>query len=167
MPASKSALCSCFSSCLISSRLPRPKTATSQIEDTGTYFPYSFRTMPRVLFKNYVWGWRRQGQQLNVLGQWHNSLHLERIFHRYLPWCQRLFWPRPTAEDVLAFGPHRKFPPRARKTSGTQGNRYHELRNQVFRTYSCDPAVVWTHGLLSLCRSPALFRVNYKSGSRK
>ena len=54
MSASKGALCSRFSSCLISSRLPRPKTATSQIEDTGTYFPYSFRTMPRVLFKNYV-----------------------------------------------------------------------------------------------------------------
>ena len=28
---------------------------------------------------------------------------------------------RPTAEDVLAFGQHRKFPPHARKTSGTQG----------------------------------------------
>ena len=26
-----------------------------------------------------------------------------------------------TAEDVLAFGQHRKFPPHARKTSGTQG----------------------------------------------
>ena len=54
MSASKGALCSRFSSCLISSRLPRPKTATTQIEDTGTYYPYSFRTMPRVLFKNYV-----------------------------------------------------------------------------------------------------------------
>ena len=30
-------------------------------------------------------------------------------------------WLRPTAEDVSAFGQHRKFPPRARKTSGTQG----------------------------------------------
>ena len=30
-------------------------------------------------------------------------------------------WLRPTAEDVLAFGQHRKFPPHARKTSGTQG----------------------------------------------
>ena len=58
------------------------------------------------------------------------------------PRCQRLFWLRATAEDVLAFSPHRKFPPHERKTSGTQGNRYHELRNQVFRTYSCDPAVV-------------------------
>ena len=28
---------------------------------------------------------------------------------------------RPTAEDVSAFGQHRKFPPQARKTSGTQG----------------------------------------------
>ena len=28
---------------------------------------------------------------------------------------------RPTAEDVWAFGQHRKFPPHARKTSGTQG----------------------------------------------
>ena len=52
MSASKGALCSRFSSCLISFRLPRPKTATSQIEDTGTYYPYSFPTMPRVLFKN-------------------------------------------------------------------------------------------------------------------
>ena len=52
------------------------------------------------------------------------------------PGCQRLFQRgfrflsslygdprlRPTAEDVLAFGQHRKFPPHARKTSGTQGN---------------------------------------------
>ena len=30
-------------------------------------------------------------------------------------------WLRPTAEDVSAFGQHRKFPPHARKTSGTQG----------------------------------------------
>ena len=28
---------------------------------------------------------------------------------------------RPTSEDVSAFGQHRKFPPQARKTSGTQG----------------------------------------------
>ena len=28
---------------------------------------------------------------------------------------------RPTAEDVSAFGQHRKFPPHARKTSGTRG----------------------------------------------
>ena len=28
---------------------------------------------------------------------------------------------RPTAEDVSAFGQHRKFPPHARKTSRTQG----------------------------------------------
>ena len=30
-------------------------------------------------------------------------------------------WLRLTAEDVSAFGQHRKFPPHARKTSGTQG----------------------------------------------
>ena len=30
-------------------------------------------------------------------------------------------WLRSTAEDVSAFGQHRKFPPHARKTSGTQG----------------------------------------------
>ena len=41
--------------------------------------------------------------------------------------CQRFFsrlrrsWLRPTAEDVSAFGQHRKFPPQARKNSGTQG----------------------------------------------
>ena len=28
---------------------------------------------------------------------------------------------RPTAEDVSTFGQHRKFPPHARKTSGTEG----------------------------------------------
>ena len=32
------------------------------------------------------------------------------------------FWLRPTAEDVSAFGQHRKFPLHARKTSDTQGN---------------------------------------------
>ena len=31
------------------------------------------------------------------------------------------------AEDVSAFGQHRKFPPRARKTSGTQGNQFKEI----------------------------------------
>ena len=42
--------------------------------------------------------------------------------------CQRFFsrlrrsWLRPTAEDVSAFGQHRKFPPHARKTYGTQGS---------------------------------------------
>ena len=30
-------------------------------------------------------------------------------------------WLRPTAEDVSAFGQHRKFPPHARKIFGTQG----------------------------------------------
>ena len=30
-------------------------------------------------------------------------------------------WLRPTAEDVSAFGQHRKFPPHARKTTGTEG----------------------------------------------
>ena len=33
----------------------------------------------------------------------------------------RRSWLRPTAEDVSAFGRHRKFPPDERKTSGTQG----------------------------------------------
>ena len=42
------------------------------------------------------------------------------------PGCQRLFKGGfrvlgPTAEDVSAFAQHRKFPPHARKTSGTQG----------------------------------------------
>ena len=32
----------------------------------------------------------------------------------------RRSWLLPTAEDVSAFGQHRKFPPHARKTSGTQ-----------------------------------------------
>ena len=34
----------------------------------------------------------------------------------------RRSWLRPTAENVSAFGKHRKFPPHASKTSGTQGN---------------------------------------------
>ena len=33
------------------------------------------------------------------------------------------FWLRPTAENVSTFGQHRKFPPHARKTSGTQGRK--------------------------------------------
>ena len=33
----------------------------------------------------------------------------------------RRSWLRPTAEDVSAVGQHRRFPPHARKTSGTQG----------------------------------------------
>ena len=32
-------------------------------------------------------------------------------------------WLRPTAEDVSAFGGHRKFSPHARKTSVTQGSK--------------------------------------------
>ena len=31
---------------------------------------------------------------------------------------------RPTAEDMSAFGQYRKFPPHARKTSGTQGSQH-------------------------------------------
>ena len=34
----------------------------------------------------------------------------------------RRSWLRSTAEEVSAFGQHRKFPPHARKTSGTQGS---------------------------------------------
>ena len=34
----------------------------------------------------------------------------------------RRSWLRPTAQDVSAFGQHRKSPPHARKTTGTQGN---------------------------------------------
>ena len=36
------------------------------------------------------------------------------------PLVARGSWP--TAQDVSAFGKHRKFPPHARKTIGTQGN---------------------------------------------
>ena len=35
------------------------------------------------------------------------------------------------AEDVAAFGQHRKFPPHARKTSGTQGS--HDLLLAYYR----------------------------------
>ena len=49
------------------------------------------------------------------------------ILSFHYPGYQRFFsrlrrsWLRPTAEDVSAFGQHRKFPPHARKTSGAQG----------------------------------------------
>ena len=52
---------------------------TSQIEDdVGAYFPYSFRTMSRVLlrlFPTELQGWRRQGQRLNVTAQWCDHLN--------------------------------------------------------------------------------------------
>ena len=43
-------------------------------------------------------------------------------------------WLRPTAEDVSAFGQHRKFPPHARKTSGTQGS-HAEKRQKRFQHF--------------------------------
>ena len=52
---------------------------------------------------------------------------------------------RPTAEDVSAFGQHRKFPPHARKTSGTQGKTVPEnsrLVERVAVSYSCAFRVV-------------------------
>ena len=66
------------------------------------------------------------------------ELHYGTVWRRYyffdgpfphLPWVPETFlalfpvsvWLRPTAEDVSAFGQHRKFPPYARKTSGAQG----------------------------------------------
>ena len=42
---------------------------------------------------------------------------------RLLPWVPETFLAR--FLDVSAFGQHRKFPPHARKTSGTQGRRLH------------------------------------------
>ena len=38
---------------------------------------------------------------------------------------------RPTAEDVSAFGQHRKFPPYARKALGTQGTSLHKRPGDV------------------------------------
>ena len=66
-----------------------------------------------------------------------NSLASSGMFQAFssvqcgVPWVPETFLARfpvsvksfvpPTAEDVSAFGQHRKFPPHARKTSGTQG----------------------------------------------
>ena len=47
----------------------------------------------------------------------------------------RRSWLRPTAEDVSAFGQHRKFPPHARKTSGTQGRFWGTLSQNYRRLY--------------------------------
>ena len=43
---------------------------------------------------------------------------------------------RPTAEDVSAFGRNRKFPPRARKSSGTQGIT-NALREEIVNNHRC------------------------------
>ena len=55
---------------------------------------------------------------------WRRFYFFDRPFP-HLPWVPETFlarfpvsvWLRPTAEDVSAFGQHRKFPPYARKTS--------------------------------------------------
>ena len=44
---------------------------------------------------------------------------------------------RPTAEDVSAFGRHRKFPPQARKSSGTQGITNDALREESVNNHRC------------------------------
>ena len=53
----------------------------------------------------------------------------------------RRSWLRPTAENVSAFGQHRKFPPHARKTSGTQGN-----------LWPFNGSGYWNWSTLSVCR---------------
>ena len=58
-----------------------------------------------------------RGQWSITLGARDFSSAVSRFFSRL-----RRSWLRPTAEDVSAFGQHQKFPPHARKTSGTQGN---------------------------------------------
>ena len=51
--------------------------------DIGTYVPYSFRTMSRVLVRPFPTGvqwWRRHRQRLNVTAQWCDHLNWERNF---------------------------------------------------------------------------------------
>ena len=47
-------------------------------------------------------------------------------------------WLRLTTEDVSAFGQHRKFPPHARKTSGTQGSSLFEEVSKTRKKVSSD-----------------------------
>ena len=75
-----------------------------------------------------------------------------------------------TAEDVSAFGQHRKFPPRARKTSGTQGTavqwlqRWHvgktNMLQNVGRTTFC--AYLFAFSLASLSLSGCLRMVSFR-----
>ena len=55
---------------------------------------------------------------------WHGFLFLSQVFFMSSLYSDSLrrSWLRPTAEDVLGFGRHRKCPLHARKTAGTQGN---------------------------------------------
>ena len=52
---------------------------------------------------------------------------------------REMFFSRlqPTAEDVSAFGRHRKFPPQARKSSGTQGITNDALRKESVNNHRC------------------------------
>ena len=71
-----------------------------------------------------------------------NTRAFFKIIAAYYPGCQTLFyavsWLRLTAEDVSAFGQHRKFPPHARKTSGTQGSSLFEEVSKTRKKVSSD-----------------------------
>ena len=106
------------------------------------------------------------------------KFRLVRDSNPWPPGCQRLFlarflsgsWLRPTAEDVSAFGQHRKFPPRARKTSGTQGTAVQWLQRchvgkknmlqNVGRTTFC--AYLFAFSLASLSLSGCLRMVSFR-----
>ena len=85
--------CSHFNPCFDHTSPTETDDGTSQIDhDIGTYVPYSFRTMSRVLLRHpptEVQGWRRQGQRLNVTAQWRDYLNRERGFT--VAWSHQLF----------------------------------------------------------------------------
>ena len=83
-----------FSPCLIDHTSPtQTDDGTSQIDhEIGTYIPYSFQPLSRVLLRplpTEVQGWRRQVQRLNVIFQWHDHLNRERVSP--LAWSHQFF----------------------------------------------------------------------------
>ena len=70
-------------------------------------------------------------QQLRPVGYYPGC---QRLFQRGFRFLSRLYsdpWLGPTAEDVSAFGQHRKFPPHPRKTSDTQGSRLLSYQQEI------------------------------------
>ena len=73
-----------------------------------------------------------------------------------------------TAEDVSAFGQHRKFPPHARKTSGTQGremanvNLYHITKHSLY--FGCFPINLTLKSSIKCQPSPHPPPPSFKTG---
>ena len=85
--------CIHFSPCFDHTLPTQTDDGTSQIDhDIGTYVPYPFQTLLRVLLRplpTEVQGWRRQGQRLNVTAQWRDHLNWERVSQ--LAWSHQFF----------------------------------------------------------------------------